>query len=240
MKPLLASSTDGIRILTLNRPERRNALDSVLAAMLVAALREADEDPAIGAVLIAAQGPGFCAGADLGEFKGDKANPEAQERRSDLFLELQLVFGEIDVPVVCAVVGPAIGAGAGIAVAADFTVLGETARLAYPEVLHGMVPSLMISHLQRRTGRKQAFELLALGETLGAGQALAAGLVNRVVPDQEALATALAIAKALASRDRCTLRQTKRLLVDLAEMPLQQSLQAARQSRRKVPGAAGH
>jgi enoyl-CoA hydratase/carnithine racemase len=229
---LQISDAQGVRALTLNRPERRNALDTPLAIALLEALRAADADDSVGAVLLAGNGTVFCAGADLGEFKGDRANPEAEARRSDVFLDLQLVFEEIQVPVVCAVAGPAVGAGASLAIASDITVMGEGARLSWPEIVHGMVPSLMIGHLQRRTGRKQAFELLALGDALGAREALALGLANRVVPDPEVMDAASQLARTLASRSRAALRETKQLFVRDAGTPLPQALRTAREAAR--------
>jgi enoyl-CoA hydratase/carnithine racemase len=229
---LLCSDAAGVRTLTLNRPQRRNALDTPLGSALLEALRAADADPSVGAVVLAATGTVFCAGADLGEFKGERSNAAAEERRSDLFLELQLVFDQLEVPVVCAVGGAAVGAGASIAIAADITVMAESARLAYPEIVHGMVPGLMIAHLQRRTGRKKAFEILATGEPVAAREALAQGLANRVVPDAELAAAAEALARTLAGRERAVLRETKRLFLDGAECSAADALQAARAASR--------
>jgi enoyl-CoA hydratase/carnithine racemase len=107
-------------------------------------------------------------------------------------------------------------------------VLGESARLSWPEVGHGMVPSLVISHLQHRTSRKQAWELLALGTPLAVRDALAIGLANRVVPDAEVDACALQLARTLADGKRGALRETKGLFMSLAHLPLPDALRAAR------------
>ncbi|QHE84764.1 enoyl-CoA hydratase/isomerase family protein [Hydrogenophaga sp. BPS33] len=229
---LLIDDADGVRTLTIHRPERRNAMDSTLAAALLNALREADMAPIVGAVLLTATGSVFCAGADLGEFKGERADPDAESRRSDLFLELQLAFEQIRVPVVCALTGAAIGAGASIAIAADLTVMGEGARLAYPEIVHGMVPSLVIGHLQKRIGRKQAFDLLATGDPVYAPQALALGLASRVLPDADVLEGARTLARSLASRDRRTMRETKELFVTTLPLSLPDALRAGREAGR--------
>lgn len=229
---LVVTDSQGVRTLVLNRPERRNALDMAAAGALLQALRAADRDESVGAVLLAANGPVFCAGADLGEFKGERADRRAEDARSDLFLELQLVFEEIRVPVVCALCGAAVGAGAALAIAADLTVMGEGARLVYPEIVHGMVPSLMIGHLQRRTGRKQAFELLATGDPVPAHDARALGLASRVVPDADVLETATQLARTLASRDRAAMRETKQLFIAHAALPLPDALRAGREAAR--------
>lgn len=232
--PLLRiQDTRHVRTLVLSRPHRRNALNTQLTAMLIAALRGADEDPAIGAVVIAGEGPSFCAGADLSEFKGESANPQREQHRGDLYLELQLLFAELDVPIICALTGNAIGLGAAIAVAADLTVAAESSRINYPEVAHGMVPSLMIGHLQRRLGRKFAFELLATGRALMGPEALSLGLVNRLVAEDDVGPAAMVLAEELASQDRSVLRETKRLFVDLADMPLADSLRAAYEASRR-------
>lgn len=225
-------TTDGVRTLTLARRDKRNALDTALARALLDALRAADADPAVGAVLLEGDGPVFCAGADLAEFRGERANPDAEALRSDVFLDLQLVFEAIRVPVVAAVGGPAVGAGASLAIAADLTVIGEGARLSWPEIVHGMVPGLMIAHLQRRTGRKPAFELLALGEPVGARDALALGLVSRVVADAQVPEAARAIATTLAGRPRAAMRETKGLFIESASLPIPDALREARAASR--------
>lgn len=229
---LLISDSEGVRTITLNRTARRNALDSALGEALLHAMRAADQDPTVGAVLLAGNGPIFCSGADLGEFKGHDIDPAALEKRGNLFLDLQLIFEDMRVPVVCAVIGAAIGAGGSLAVASDFTVMGESSRLAWPEMAHGMVPTLVMAHLQRRVGRKLAFELLALGEPLPAQAALAMGLTNRVVPDAEVMDKAFEVARVLASRDRSAMRETKELFIRDAHLPLPEALRAAREAGR--------
>lgn len=225
---LKVEDTDGIRRLTLNRPERRNALDTELLRLLCTAIRTADDDPALRVILLAAEGPVFCAGADLGEFKGPAHRPEEMARRTDLIMALQLVLEQVSVPVVAAVQGAAVGAGASLAIAVDLTVMGKSARIAYPELAHGMVPSMVIAHLQRRAGRKQAFELLALGQPIDAARSLSLGLCNRVVEDAEVFATALGLAQSLAQHDRCAMRATKRIFADYASDSLARALEQAR------------
>lgn len=235
---LCTADADGVRVLTLNRPDRRNALDTALASAVLQALRSADGDESVGAVLLTGMGTVFCAGADLGEFKGERANPEAEAHRNDIFLDLQLVFEEIRVPVVCAAAGAAVGAGASLAIAADFTVMGESARLSWPELMHGIVPSLMIGHLQHRTGRKSTFELLALAKPLQAWRAVEWGLANRVVADDEVFESAMQFARTLASSPRAAMRDTKHLFVSLAGRPLPDALHAARAWARERQASA--
>ncbi len=227
----LLSSADsaGVRTLTLSRPEKRNALNTALIEALLAALIAADEDDAIGALVLTGAGALFCAGADLGEFRDVGAGVDAlSDRRSDLLLDLQLQFGKLSKPVVAAVNGSAIGAGAAIALAADMVVMSADARIGYPETKHGMVPSLMIGTLLRHAGRKAAFELVATGELIDAQRALLLGLVNRVVASGEAVVEASLLASSIAALDRHAIAGTKRVFVACADLPLADALREGR------------
>ena len=230
---LLTSQQDGVRVLTLNRPQRRNALDTQLTLALIAALRAADADVTVGAVVLAGAGTCFSAGADLSEFKGERANAAAEAVRGDAYRDVLLVFGEIAVPVVATVVGPAIGLGGALVNVSDMAMLGESARLGYPEVRHGMVPGLMIPGLQAAVGRKQGFALFALGDLIDASQALAAGMANAVVADGEVMAAALEVARRLAAADRATLRETKSLASAMSALSIADALRHGRDASRR-------
>ena len=226
---LIVDNRDAVRILTLNRPEKRNALDTLLIAGLLAALDAANGDDGVGAIVLAGAGKLFSAGADLGEFRDAGAALDAlNNRRSDLLLDLQLRLGELGKPVIAAVHGAAIGAGAAIALAADMVVLGSDAKIGYPETKHAMVPSLMVGTLMRHAGRKAAFELLATGESIGAERAFVLGLVNRLVAPGEELAEAVRMATGLAALDRATIAGTKRVINECADLPLADALRAGR------------
>src|SRR5262245_19599738 len=179
---LLIENRGAVRILTMNRPEKRNALNSELTNGLLEALRACDREESVGAVVLTGAGQGFCAGADLGEFKGLQ-DPAAAEKRAELTMELHLVFSRIRPPIVTAINGAAMGGGAGLAIAADLAVMAESAKLGYPETKHGIVAAIVMANLVRQVGRKAAFELVALGEPVDARKALQLGLVNRVVED---------------------------------------------------------
>ena len=226
---LIVDNCDAVRILTLNRPEKRNALDTPLIAALLDALNEANGDDGVGAIVLAGAGKLFSAGADLGEFRDAGAALETMNnQRSDLLLDLQLRLGALDKPVIAAVHGAALGAGAAIALAADMVVLASDAKIGYPETKHAMVPSLMIGTLMRHAGRKAAFELLATGESIAAERALALGLVNRLAAPDAVLAEAVRIAAALAALDRATITATKRVFQQCADLPLADALRAGR------------
>ncbi len=224
---LLSADDEGVRVLTLNRPEKRNALDTALVEALIAALAAADADDAIGAIVITGAGTLFSAGADLGEFRaigGDAS--AAHEQRSDLMLEMQLRCAQIGKPVIAAVNGSAIGAGVALALAADMVVMSADAKIGYPETKHGMVPSLMAGTLLRHAGRKAAFELLTIGDMIDAPRALALGLVNRVVAAAETMSVARQMAASLVALDRNAVSGTKRVVNACADLPLAEALRS--------------
>src|SRR5215210_4767536 len=186
-----------VRVLTMNRPEKRNALNSELTQALLEAMHAAERDDVIHCIVLTGAGPGFCAGADLGEFKGLQ-DPELAEKRAELTMQLQLVFSKITKPIVSAINGAAMGGGAGLALAADLAVMAQSAKLGYPEVKHGIVAAIVMGNLVRQIGRKAAFELVALGEPVDAARALELGMVNRVVGETELLPYSISIAEKLA------------------------------------------
>ncbi|HUG78080.1 MAG TPA: enoyl-CoA hydratase/isomerase family protein [Burkholderiales bacterium] len=230
---LLVDERGAVRLLTLNRPEKRNALNTELTQALLDALRAADADEAIGAVVLTGAGPGFCAGADLAEFK-HLQDPAAAEKRAELTMDLHLVFSRMQKPVVAAINGAAMGGGAGLALAGDLAVMAESARLGYPETKHGIVAAIVMANLVRQVGRKAAFELVALGEPVDASRALALGMVNAVFPDDEVLDEALKIGERLAAVSRPAMAGTKRLFHEVADLPLAAALERGRDLNRRM------
>src|SRR5690349_12909336 len=218
MTNLRIESKGAIRILTLNRPEKRNALDTALSRALLEALRSADADESVRCVVLTGAGPAFCAGADLAEFKTLR-DPRAAETRAELTMQLHLAFSKMVTPVVTAINGPAMGGGAGLALAGDLALMAEGAKLAYPETRHGIVAAIVMANLVRQVGRKTAFELLSLGEPIGAKRALELGMVNRVVAAKDLLPAALDLAQKLAAVSRPAMAQTKALFYEVCELP---------------------
>src|SRR5687767_366056 len=208
---LLVEKSNSLWVLTMNRPEKRNALNSELTQALLDTLRAADADEAVRAVVLTGAGPGFCAGADLAEFKELK-DPAAAERRAELTMQLHLAFSRTRVPIVAAINGHAMGGGAGLAIAGDLAVMAQGAKLGYPETRHGIVAAIVMANLVRQVGRKAAFELVALGEPVDAARAFALGLVNRIAPDGKMLDEAVKVAQKLAAVSRPAMTETKRLL----------------------------
>ena len=231
MNALLVEDRGAVRILTMNRPEKRNALNSELTQGLLDALRKADLDESVGAMVLTGAGQGFCAGADLSEFKDLQAGVAA-ENRAELTMQLHLAFSRISKPVVSAINGHAMGGGAGLAIAADLAVMAEDAKLGYPEPKHGIVAAIVMANLVRQVGRKAAFELVALGEPVDAQRALQLGMVNRVVPD--ALSEALGLAEKLAAAKRPAMAETKRLFHEVADLPLATALERGRDTNKRM------
>jgi enoyl-CoA hydratase/carnithine racemase len=233
--PIFVEDIEGVRVLVMNRPEKRNALDTALTQALLDALRAADGDEAIGCLVLTGAGQGFCAGADLAEFKD--LTPEKQhlvEARAELTMQLHLAVPKLSKPVVTAINGTAMGGGAGLAIAGDLAVMAEDATLGYPETRHGIVAAIVMANLVRQAGRKAAFELVALGEPVTAARALALGLVNRVAPRARLMDEALGLAHKLAAASRPAMRLTKELFHEAADLPLAQALERGREANKRM------
>ena len=230
---LVVEDRGAVRVLTMNRPEKRNALNSELTHALLENLHRADVEQDIGCIVLTGAGQGFCAGADLTEFKGLQ-EPRAAEERAELTMQLHLAFPRISKPIVAAVNGAAMGGGAGLAIAADIAVMTASAKLGYPEAKHGIVAAIVMANLVRQVGRKAAFELVALGEPIGADRALELGMVNRVVADQDLMPQALSYAEKLAAMAPAARAETKRLFHEVADLPLAAALEQGRDTNRRM------
>ncbi len=230
---LIVEDRNAVRVLTLNRPEKRNALNSELTHALLEALQRADREEGVGCIVLTGAGQGFCAGADLTEFKGLQ-DPRAAEERAELTMQLHLAFSRISKPIVAAINGAAMGGGAGLAIAADIAVMAASAKLGYPEARHGIVAAIVMANLVRQVGRKAAFELVALGEPIGAQRALELGMVNRAVADHELMPQALSYAEKLAAMAPVARTETKRLFHEVADLPLAAALERGRDTNRRM------
>lgn len=171
--------------ITLNRPEKRNALNDALIAEIKRGLAQAAADENVRAVVISGAGKDFCSGADLSALQKiaqASVSDNADDARSllDLFIQIR----QIRVPVVAAVRGRALAGGCGLATACDLVLASETARFGYPEVKIGFVPAMVLAILRRNVSEKRAFELITRGEEIGARYAKEIGLVNQVLSDE--------------------------------------------------------
>jgi enoyl-CoA hydratase len=235
MPELLTEDRGPIQVLTMNRPEKRNALNNALTEQLLQALRAADADEEVNCVILTGAGPGFCAGADLSEFKDlTPANQHLVERRAELTMNLHHAFSRMTKPVITAINGAAMGGGAGLALAGDLAFMAASAKIGYPEVKHGIVAAIVLPSLIRHVGRKAAFELLATGKSLSAEEALALGMVNRVLPNDELMSAAIALAEQLATVNRSAMATTKQLFYQVADLPFDQGLALGREANKKM------
>ena len=213
MTNLLVDIVGPVGTLTLNRPEKRNALDDALVAALTRALRGFERNDDVRVVLLRAAGPDFCAGADLQQTARHATELDSVGNLADAALlgTLFITMRRLKLPIVAAVQGRALAGGAGLAMGCDLVLIHETAELGYPEVHKGLVPAMVGAILRRNVGEKVAFELLARGGRIGAAEALRLGLVNRVLPAATFDADVEQYVSELAAAPRDTLMLIKRL-----------------------------
>lgn len=216
---LLRHDGDNIATLTLNRPAARNALSIALMEALDAALETIAGDPTIHAVILAANGPAFCAGHDLREIR---ANPtrEAYEAVFALCSRLMQRIVHLPKPVIAQVHGIATAAGCQLVASADLAVAADTARFATPGVNIGLFCSTPMVALSRAVGRKAAMEMLLTGDLIPAARAQQLGLINRVVPESELPGATRALATQIATKSPLTVAIGKEAFYRQAEMPL--------------------
>ena len=178
---VLYAVEDGVARITLNRPEKRNALNDELIAGLKEALRRADHDGAVRVAILLGSGSDFCSGADLKALQ-KISNGSVAENLEDArsMMELFLLIREVRIPVIAAVQGRALAGGCGLALACDMVLASRSARFGFPEVKIGFVPAMVMAILRRNVSEKIAFELITTGQEISADQAEHYGLVNRV------------------------------------------------------------
>lgn len=220
-----------VRLLTLNRPDKLNAMNTALIEGLVDALMATESDDTVGAVVIAGAGRAFSAGADTSEFRGvDPAGRQRAAHRSALAASLQERLPALDRPVIAATRGHVLGGGCALALACDMVVAAESSRFGYPEVKRGILASSVTPNLARQVGTKAAFELLVTGRSIGPLRALELGLINRIVPDGTEVEAAVALAAELAALPAAALRATKRLFYRALDVDLARAMQFARET----------
>ncbi|TYB42204.1 enoyl-CoA hydratase/isomerase family protein [Actinomadura chibensis] len=224
---LLVDDRGPVRVLRMNRPAKLNALDTALTRALHDALRAADEDEAVRAVVLTGEGRAFCAGADLKEFADlTPANQRAVVRRAELTTRTQMMLQQLSKPVVSVVRGAAMGGGAGLAIGCDMMVAASDVKFGYPELRHSIVPAIVMTGLQRHFGRKLAFELVSTGRILSAAELADLGLANRVTEPADALAAGLEIAAGWAEVNPLAMAAAKSLFHRVADLPFAEAMRA--------------
>ncbi len=184
MSEILNSIEDSILTLTLNRPEKRNALNDSLIDALKVELRKADADETLRAIVIGGAGKDFCSGADLSALQ-KIAESDVMENLWDAenLLELFALIRKVKIPVIAAVKGRALAGGCGLATACDLVLAAKSARFGYPEVKIGFVPAMVMAILRRNLSEKRSFELATQGFEFSSDEAEKFGLINRVFDD---------------------------------------------------------
>lgn len=216
MNVILVETVESICLITLNRPDKRNALNDELIAALKVALREADADDSLRAIVIRGAGKDFCSGADLSALqKIATASYEENVEDARGLAELFALIRNVRVPVIAAVHGRALAGGCGLALGCDLVVAGESARFGFPEVKIGFVPAMVAAILRRNLGEKKSFELLTLGFEFTAAEALQLGLINRVVPDDELATAVMDFAGVYTKVSGSAVAMTKKLLYEI-------------------------
>jgi enoyl-CoA hydratase/carnithine racemase len=216
--------SDGIAVLTLCRPERRNPLSEALISALTAELDAIAEDRAIRAVIIQAEGPVFCAGHDLKEMTARRADADrGRAYFADILgrcAGLMQRIVALPQPVIAAVEGVATAAGCQLVASCDLAVAGADARFCTPGVHIGLFCSTPMVALSRNLSHKHAMEMLLLGEMTDAATAHRIGLVNRVTANGGALNEAMSMARIIASKSPLTVKTGKQAFYRQREMPL--------------------
>src|ERR1051326_2590902 len=184
-QPVLYAVEGAVARITLNRPEKRNALNEAVIAGVKESLRSVANDERVRVIVIAGAGRDFCSGADLSALqKITQATVDENVEDARSLLELFLLIRQIPVPVVAAVTGRALAGGAGLASACDLVVASASARFGYPEVKIGFVPAMVMAILRRNVSEKRAFALATRGAEFTAQQAQAFGVVNEIFADE--------------------------------------------------------
>jgi methylglutaconyl-CoA hydratase len=217
----------GIARITLNRPEKRNALHPELIRALKESLARSAADDDVRVVLLTGAGTDFCSGADLAGLDraaeaGVLDHLDTARHMADAFLQMR----RHPRPIVAAVRGRALAGGCGLATACDLILATESAQFGYPEVKLGFIPAMVMAILRRSVNEKRAFELIATGEIISAPQAHAAGLINRVFADTQFDAGVEDYVAALASKSASAVSLSKNLLYHMDGMNFESALEA--------------
>lgn len=202
-------------VVSINRPDKRNALSRALIAELTAAFQQAATDPAASCVILTGNGPAFCAGMDLDELRGTIENATEAELVWDDAARLSALYSliyDLPKPTIAAVNGAAVAGGAGLMTVCDLAVSVPTAKFGYPEVRRGLVAAMVLPHLLRHVGERAARWMLLSGELIDGAEALRIGLINAVAEPAELMPTALRWAGWCAEGGPKALATTKELL----------------------------
>ena len=212
---VLITDSPGVRTLTLNRPERRNALTPEMQTELILALEEAAAFPGVRVLILTGAGEAFCAGLDLSALQDmqDQSSAEIAEDAARIARMFRTLY-ELPIPTIALVNGPAIAGGTGLATLCDFTLAVSTAKFGYSEARIGFVPALVAAYLKLQVGEKRARDLLLTARLFSASEALEYGLVTEVAAPEEIALRVAALVQILIANSPASLRATKALIAD--------------------------
>lgn len=226
---LIYESQDGIATLTLNRPERLNALGGTLREDLYDAVRRASEDPEVRVMIVTGAGKGFCAGGDVKAMSESRETGRGRplaERIAPIRDRVILAMREAPQPIIAAVNGPAVGAGMNVALACDIRLASTAARFGQTFVRRGLHPDWGGTwFLTRLVGTSRACELIFTGDVFDAEEAWRLGIVNRVVAPGELMPAAQELARRIAAGPPVAIRLAKRAIHNAADADLRSALE---------------
>ncbi len=224
---IIYSVGQAVARITLNRPEKRNALNDEVVTELKDAMRLSAGDESVRVVLIAGAGKDFCSGADLAALQkiseaSVMENVANARRMGELFIDMR----RHPRPIIAAVRGRALAGGCGLATACDIVLAGESAQFGYPEVNIGFIPAMVMAILRRSVSEKRAFELITRGEVIGARAALDSGMINRVFADDEFENSVEEYVREMAKKSASAVSLAKNLLYHMDSMAFDAAIEA--------------
>jgi methylglutaconyl-CoA hydratase len=227
MSEVIYSKEEAIAFVTLNHPEKRNALNEAMIASLKDALREADTDDEVCAVVMKGAGGDFCSGADLSALQKISEGSSIENREdAESMMALFALIRKVKVPVIAAARGRALAGGCGLATACDIVLAAQSARFGYPEVKIGFVPAMVMAILRRNVSEKRAFELATQGFEFDAETARQYGLVNQIFSDDTFENELRSYTNVYRKVSRSAVILTKNLLYEMDGMNFEAALKA--------------
>jgi methylglutaconyl-CoA hydratase len=224
---ILYTVDESIARITLNRPDKRNALDDGIVSEFRDALRAAGRDEAVKVVLVTGAGKDFCSGADLASLQRiSEAGVEESMASARVMGELFVEMRRYRRPIIAAVRGRALAGGCGLATACDIILAADTSQFGYPEVNIGFIPAMVMAILRRSVSEKRAFELITRGEIISAGAAREIGMINRVFSDSDFETEVETYARQMAAKSASAVSLAKSLLYHMDGMTFDAAVEA--------------
>jgi methylglutaconyl-CoA hydratase len=223
MPDVLIETKDRLTTVTLNRPDRRNALTIDLLSELTSAIENAGTDPAIRVLILRGAGKAFCAGLDLHE----TTIVERAHHSAEMVAKTLLAISQTRLITIAQIHGAAVAGGAGLMSACDFVVAAERTKIGYPEAKRGLVAGLVMTFLRRQIRERDIRELLFTGELISAERAREMGLVNRVVPPNELESETEKLARSILQNAPGALASTKKLIEELWSSRVEEDIETA-------------